>query len=471
MLKRFRSKVIAVDEPTGMPEVERLGEVVLASGALVVIDFGLLGIWSHHEPPLGLYADPELNARADAASDLEIVGSDAVEVASQIELAAAKGTFVFDMPPDGVDLVRRKVDTICSGSGLDASVETIPRMPHGERVRRLLRQLPDGVEVPFAGPWAVAIDGLSTGRVLEVRGVRMPADSPDAGRWRSVWLDVEPGRPVRESVEIGHVLVDEARLMFCDVETMGAWNHEEPSDGLFDVVFWGRDAEEVAASLGAPPQPSAGDDIYGWVDIDENGARDVWRQLSELRERGEAKFAFDVRPHSDHHRLLVAARNTPTESAGLDVGDGRVVGFFTSWGDGAFPVFRDIDDAGSLVRVRVELGCDAIVARTRRFELLWFGELSHLAFVSARVARDGEPVGYMYREPTDRENDSGWCLLAGNESDDYLDDAENVVLMPLRDVIASAPDLEQLLTLPAPVAFERGADGDFVVCPMPEPRE
>ncbi|MCB9382703.1 MAG: DUF2185 domain-containing protein [Acidimicrobiaceae bacterium] len=76
----------------------------------------------------------------------------------------------------------------------------------------------------------------------------------------------------------------------------------------------------------------------------------------------------------------------------------------------------------------------------------------------------------MYREPTNRENDSGWCLLAGNESGEYLDDPQNVVLMPLRDVIARAPDIEQLLSVLAPVAFQRKDGGDFVVCPMPEPR-
>lgn len=312
---------------------------------------------------------------------------------------------MFDVPPDGAGVVRSKVEAICRDAGFEAAVEEIPRMPHGERVRQLLRQHPDGVEVPFAGPSAVAVDGFPTGRPFEVFGTRMPADSPDAGRWRSVWLEVEPGRPVRQSVQVGHVLVDAARLMFCDAEALGAWNHDEPSDGLFDVVFWGRDAERVAASMDAPLQQAAGDRTYGWVDIEEDGARNVWRQLSKLRDGGEAKFAFDVRPHSDHYRLLAAARNTPTESAGLDVGDGRVVGFFTSWGDGAF-----------------------------------------------------------------RENHSGWCLLAGNETDEYLDDAQNVVLMPLRDVIASAPDIEKVLSALAPVAFRRGDGGDFVVCPMPEPR-
>ena len=82
-----------------------------------------------------------------------------------------------------------------------------------------------------------------------------------AGRWRSVWLEVAPGRPVVESVEIGHVLV---RRGTADVLRRSvARRHgtiDEPSDDLFDVVFWGSDADQVAASFGASLQPSAGDE-------------------------------------------------------------------------------------------------------------------------------------------------------------------------------------------------------------------
>lgn len=344
-------------------------------------------------------------------------------------------------------------------------------MPHGERARRLLSQHPDGAEVPFHGPWAVAVDGLPVGRTLRLLGIRMPADSPEAGRWRSVWLEVLPNVTVQRSVAIGHVLVDAARLMFCDLDLLGHWNHEEPVDGLFDVVLWGRDAVAVADSLGAVAQPSAGDGMYGWLDVAPDRAESAWRELSALRNDGESKFAFDVRPHSDHHRLLAATRATPTESGTIDLGGSRGVGFFTSWGDGAFPVFRDLDSTGTLARVRVELGSDEIVALARRMNELWFGSLSHSAFVSARVARDGEPVAFMYREPTDRDHDSGWCLLAGNEPNEYLDDAANVLVLPLREVVSREPALEKYLARAAPIALERQPDGQFAEVAMPEARD
>jgi hypothetical protein len=40
----------------------------------------------------------------------------------------------------------------------------------------------------------------------------------------------------------------------------------------------------------------------------------------------------------------------------------------TSWGDGLYPVYRDLDARGRLVRVRIDLGNEQIVARQRELE-------------------------------------------------------------------------------------------------------
>jgi hypothetical protein len=47
-------------------------------------------------------------------------------------------------------------------------------------------------------------------------------------------------------------------------------------------------------------------------------------------------------------------------------------------------------------------------------------------FASDRITVDGKPVGFMYREEGDSDLDSGWRFLAGDESDDYLDDPANL---------------------------------------------
>lgn len=46
--------------------------------------------------------------------------------------------------------------------------------------------------------------------------------------------------------------------------------------------------------------------------------------------------------------------------------------------------------------------------------------------VSDRITKEGFKVGYMYREtPDDGRQDSGWRFLAGDEDEDYMNDASN----------------------------------------------
>ncbi len=50
----------------------------------------------------------------------------------------------------------------------------------------------------------------------------------------------------------------------------------------------------------------------------------------------------------------------------LDLGAARLCMFETSWGDGAFPVIRDVDAEDQLIRIRVDLGHKKVVANMRR---------------------------------------------------------------------------------------------------------
>lgn len=55
--------------------VETLGQVNLSTGCLLVIDFGLLNLWSHDEPPHldDSVVDPSVAAKANEAQDYEIM--------------------------------------------------------------------------------------------------------------------------------------------------------------------------------------------------------------------------------------------------------------------------------------------------------------------------------------------------------------------------------------------------------------
>lgn len=55
-----------------------------------------------------------------------------------------------------------------------------------------------------------------------------------------------------------------------------------------------------------------------------------------------------------------------------------------------------------------------------------------LAVVSKRIAEDGWKVGYMERNKSrDSEKDSGWFFACGNEDNEYLSNAENLMLLPV----------------------------------------
>jgi hypothetical protein len=61
--------------------------------------------------------------------------------------------------------------------------------------------------------------------------------------------------------------------------------------------------------------------------------------------------------------VLAQARASATGSGELELAGSRTCMFFTSWGDGAFPVFADRDASGKLLRLRVQLQtADSIAA-------------------------------------------------------------------------------------------------------------
>jgi hypothetical protein len=94
-------------------------------------------------------------------------------------------------------------------------------------------------------------------------------------------------------------------------------------------------------------------------------------------------------------------------------------------------------------------------------------------YVTQRVLRDGAKVGYLYREAPDQDNDSGWRFTAGDESDAYMDDADNAAYVSIGAVLSKDDSFIDLLDAPAGAAFQwdarakafvpeedAGADGD-----------
>lgn len=342
-----------------------LGTVSTRSGILLVIDMGLLCMWSGKRPPPA--ADDDRFALPAETVDLAIRGPDA-EAAGRLHGRQWHPLFLYDMPPDGIEWHVQRLEEICREHGLDAWLEPLPeRVPHRERVDLALERGGGAGTVQFEGVPAVAVADLPRDREMPVEGVPMGTDEfPEM--WRRV--DVRASdHPTERVSRVGWVGVDEARLMLVDPDALEDWRHEESLDGRADVVFWGLHAEQAAASVEAPAVDS---DSFGWTDLPVDRAQELAIELEDLKEREELGLAIDFRPHSHHHQALSQMWVSPTGSGTVQLEGAQSCAFFTTWGDGAFDVERHVDPAGRTSRIRVVLGdSEQLVERQRRFWEEW----------------------------------------------------------------------------------------------------
>lgn len=82
---------------------------------------------------------------------------------------------------------------------------------------------------------------------------------------------------------------------------------------------------------------------------------------------------------------------------------------------------------------------------------------------SDMITCEGRKVGFMYRQKPDNGIDSGWRFMAGDESQDYMDDPENHGLHDVNTIANYDPDIVPLLNAPIGSAYERkDANGPLV---------
>ncbi len=79
-------------------------------------------------------------------------------------------------------------------------------------------------------------------------------------------------------------------------------------------------------------------------------------------------------------------------------------------------------------------------------------------FVTRRVLYDGFPIGYLYREEPDNKEDSGWRIMAGDESQEYMDDSENISWVSLGAILREDDSIVHLLGAPVGTAYARNPD-------------
>ncbi|MEV5703782.1 hypothetical protein [Actinoallomurus sp. NPDC052274] len=332
--------LIAVNYAT-VAEIVLLGEVTCPSGELVLMDGGYLGLWSGDRTP------DDVERPDDApAVDFEVVGRDADAAARSFDRQS--GRTLYDIPHHAVAEFTSHFDDHCRERGHQASLRSFPRqVPHRDRVRRAIAG--NDPDFLISGVPVIAIGGLPTDRPLPVTAT----PHSDWG-WTHIRIVVSD-EPVVATCSLGKIGVDYARFVFADADALNVWVHDDPIDGLADVVFWGRHETEIAAEFGATRTGMPGEDNYGWLNLP---VRDAYAKAIALHDRkmaSDRKFAFDFRPHSHHWRVMADVRASENEAASIEVGGARIMFAMTSVGDGFFPVHVELDAAGAPAAIEVTI--------------------------------------------------------------------------------------------------------------------
>jgi hypothetical protein len=328
-----------------MAEVVALGEITCPSGELVLMDGGYLGLWSGSRSP-----DEVQQPDAVPAVDLEVVGLDADAAARSFNRQS--GRTLYDIPEHGRDQFIELFGRHCRDHALSASLRAFDRrVPHRDRVRRAIVEgdpdfLVEGVAV-------VAVGGLPTDRPLPVTAA---VDDEWGWAYIRIQFSAEPCAGIRR---LGSVGVDCARFVFGDAGALNAWIHEEPVDGLADVVFWGRDEAAVADHFAASRTGTPGEENYGWLNLPVREAYAKAVALDDWRNRiRKHTFAYDLRPHSHHWRVMADVRAAEHDAATIEVGGARLMFAMTSVGDGFFPVHVEQDASGAPTAIQLTIQAD-----------------------------------------------------------------------------------------------------------------
>ena len=71
-------------------------------------------------------------------------------------------------------------------------------------------------------------------------------------------------------------------------------------------------------------------------------------------------------------------------------------------------------------------------------------------------------VGYMFREEPDSLL-SGWIFTSGTETQDYMDNADNMAIYDINTVANYDPDIVKFIECPVDKECVRGSDGELKI--------
>jgi hypothetical protein len=190
----------------------------------------------------------------------------------------------------------------------------------------------------------------------------VPADRPlrvlgvpvGGGRFAECWAYVAielEGGDVTHSTKLGESAADFSRLAFIDHAALDSWEGQDSLDGQADCVFSGRDARILAHVMNAPRLEHG----YGWTDLPLAEAESKHETIERKRIENKWYLTSELLPHTHRYFALAAAQLSRERAGTLEIAGSRMMLWFTSWNDGVFPIYLDLDHDKRPVQIRVQL--------------------------------------------------------------------------------------------------------------------
>ncbi|MFE1347924.1 hypothetical protein [Streptomyces sp. NPDC058757] len=158
-------------------------------------------------------------------------------------------------------------------------------------------------------------------------------------------------------VRLGDLPVDRCGMVIGDAAGLDAWTgmNDEPADGLADVTYWGRYADDAHAEFGGERIAQYGvDGPHGWLDLPLAEAAARAAELTAWCDRLHGKgLAVSVDKHTDYHRFRRAGWHHPLRVGAIEVGGCQVLGIEWDQGDHSMR-HRGERDAGQVYPVTLE---------------------------------------------------------------------------------------------------------------------
>lgn len=78
-----------------------------------------------------------------------------------------------------------------------------------------------------------------------------------------------------------------------------------------------------------------------------------------------------------------------------------------------------------------------------------------MGFITKKLLENGAKIGFAYREQPDNEYDSGWRFFTGEEDQEYVDNADNILFLPIADIIKIDDSIKGILENNYNTAYEK----------------